>query len=118
VANALAYVAYFYVSILIAMLIVKAAAQQPDVPSVALLGVAAAVVALIVAGVLGGAVRSTLPAIAAYAIVGLCAEQFTHGLSKALAEGSWLLATFFIGVAVFLACISVTFGRAAQKLEW
>ena len=117
VASALANVAYIYMSILIAMLIVKAAAQQPEVPDVALLGVAAAVVALILAGVLGGAVRSTLPAVAAYSIVGLFAQLFTHSLSHALAEGWWLLAALLICVAIFLACVSVTFGRASES-KW
>jgi hypothetical protein len=116
-ANALAYAAYIYVSILIAMLILKATAQQPEVPRLALLGVAAAMIALILAGVLCGAVRSALPAVAAYAIVGFFAERFTRSLSRALAEGSWLFAALLIGVAISLACVSVIFGQRAKDSE-
>jgi hypothetical protein len=114
VANALAYVAHLYVSILIAMLILKGATQQPEVPGVALIGVAAAMVAIILAGVLGGAVRSALPAVGAYAIVGIAAELFTRSLSRALADGMWLLAALLIGLAILLGCVSVVFGRTAD----
>ena len=117
VASALAYVAHFYGSILIAMLILKATVQQPEVPRIALLGVATAMIALILAGVLCGAVRSTLPAVAAYAIVGLFAERFTRSLSHALAEGSWFFAALLIGIAISLAFVSVTFGQRAKDSE-